>query len=147
MSNALAARAGSQWDDVARVVPLTDEKQVIFDELGPLDSIKVPLNQILLAIYKPPETTRGGIIRPSIVRDEDVYQGISALVIKMGPHAYEQSTTMDYEWTEGDICAVGDWVMFRRGEGFRVNINGRECMLMNSEHGIKLVLPRPDMVF
>lgn len=123
------------------------EKQKIFDEIGDLTSVKVPLNRILLAIYKAPEVTRGGIIRPDIVKDEDVYQGVAALVLKMGPHAYEQSDNMDYEWCEDDRCHVGDWVMFRRGEGLRVNVHGRECMLMNSEAGIKMVLSRPDEVF
>lgn len=129
------------------LVPLSDEKQAIFDTLGDLGAIKVPLNRILLAIYLPPERTKGGIIRPGIVRQEDEYQGVSALVVKLGPHCYEQSANMDYEWSEGDICEVGDWVMFRRGDGFRVDVNGVKCMLMDSERGIKLVLPRPDAVF
>lgn len=128
------------------MVPMDDEKQAIFDRFKDLDKIKVPLNRILLAIYLPPERTKGGIIRPDIVRNEDIYQGVAALVVKKGPHCYEQSPNMDYDWTEGDVCAVGDWVMFRRGEGFRVQIDGVECMVMDSERGIKMVLPRPDMV-
>lgn len=126
--------------------PPDDERQKIFDELGDLSTIRLPLNQILLAIWKAPEITRGGIIRPSVVRDEDIYQGIAALVVKLGPHCYEQTGNMDFTWLPEDVCNVGDWVMFRRGEGFRVNVNGRECMLMNGERGIKMVLRSPDVV-
>ena len=121
-------------------------KQVL-DELGNLAGIRVTLNQILLAIYKPPEVTRGGIIRPDIVKAEDVYQGIAALVVKMGPHCFEQTSNMDFTWSDDDKVQVGDWVMFRRGEGFRVDVNKRECILMHSERGIKLILDRPDRVY
>ena len=147
MSNVALANASPMRVSGAARRDMDPQKQKIFDELGDLSGIKLPLNQILLAIYKPPEVTRGGIIRPDIVKDEDVYQGVSALVVKMGPHAYEQSENMDYLWTDGDRCQVGDWVMFRRGEGFRVNVHGRECMLMHNERGIKMVLGQPDEVF
>ena len=123
------------------------EKQQIFADLGDLSGVHVTLNQILLAIYKPPEVTRGGIIRPDIVKDEDIYQGVSAMVVKMGPHCFEQTSNMDFTWLDQDKCRVGDWVMFRRGEGFRVNVNKRECILMLSERGIKLMLDKPDRVY
>lgn len=143
-----AVRAASPRVKAAeRYVPLDDTKQKLLDELGDVSAIKVPLNRILLAIYKAPEITRGGIIRPGVVTDEDVYQGVAGLVVKMGPHCYEQTANMDYEWTEDDICHVGDWVMFRRGEGFRVRVGKCECIMMADERGIKMVLPAPDAVF
>ena len=128
------------------LVPMDDDKQAIFDEVGDLSAFKLPLNRLLLAIYKPPERTKGGIIRPDIVRNEDVYQGVVGLVVKMGPHAYENSANMDFLWDEGDVAHVGDWVMFRRAQGLRVDVNGRECLIMEDERGIKMVLPRPDAV-
>ena len=126
---------------------LDAEKQKIFDDLGDLSGVRVTLNQMLLGIYKAPEVTKGGIIRPEVVKVEDVYQGVSALVVKMGPHAFEQTANMDFTWLEEDKVRVGDWVMFRRGEGFRIDINKRECILMLSERGIKLILDRPDRVY
>lgn len=141
-----AVRAGS-FRATARDVPVDDDKDTIFAELGDLGSIKLPLNQILVAIYKAPERTKGGIIRPDIVRQEDVWQGVAGLVVKMGPHCYEQTSGLDYEWVEEDRCSVGDWVMFRRADGIRVDVCGRECLLLHSERGVKMVLPRPDAVF
>lgn len=141
----LATRPG-RTDATRRTDKVDPEKQIIFDALGDLADVRVPLNRILLAIYKAPEVTKGGIIRPDIVKNEDVYQGVSALVVKLGPHCYEQSDNMDFTWQAEDRCEVGDWVMFRRGDGFRVDVNDRECMLMDSEKGIKMILPRPDAV-
>lgn len=126
------------------------ERQTILDELGDLSAIKVPLNRILLAIWVRPEsrTLKGGVklLMPETVRDEDKWQGVSALVVKMGPHCYEANDAI--QWCDDDKCAVGDWVMFRKGEGFRTRMGKqRECILMESERGIKMVLPRPDLVF
>jgi co-chaperonin GroES (HSP10) len=134
-------RAGSS---VARAAPDAN-KQKLLDELGDVSDVRIPLNRILLAIYKSPEVTRGGIIRPDIVKDEDIYQGVVGLVIGLGPHCYEENDAID--WREEDQCSFGDWVMFRRGEGLRVRVNKCECILMESERGIKMVLPRPDVVF
>jgi co-chaperonin GroES (HSP10) len=131
----------------ARDRQVADQKETVFKDLGDLSGIRVALNQILLAIYKAPDITQGLVILPAKVKDEDVYQGVAALVVKMGPHCYEQTANMDFTWQEEDKCQVGDWVMFRRGEGFRVNVNGRECILMLSERGIKLMLDRPDRVY
>lgn len=133
-----------------RLIPVTrldPAKQLILDELGDLTAVKVPLNRILVAIYKAPEKTSGGIIRPEMVKKEDIWQGNSGLVIKMGPHAYEQTGNMDFAWDEEDRCHVGDWVMFRRADGLRVNVNNRECILLESERGVKMVIPHPDLIW
>jgi co-chaperonin GroES (HSP10) len=123
------------------------ERAAMLDDFSHLDNFQLPLNRILVAIWVRPEKSVGGIILPDKVRDEDVFQGVSGLVVKMGPHCYENTDNMDFKWSDADRCDVGDWVMFRRGDGVRVRIFGRECMLLESERGIKMVLPRPDAVF
>lgn len=125
------------------------EKRRILDDVGDLSAIRVPLNRILIALWVRPSERHGPgsvrIIIPDKVIDEDKWQGVSALVLKMGPHCYEANDAIEYQ--PEDRCAVGDWVMFRRGEGFRTRIWGRECVILESERGIKMVLPRPDVVF
>jgi hypothetical protein len=79
------------------------------------------------------------------VRDEDKWQGVSGLVLKMGPHAYEENDAIEFR--DEDRCRVGDWVMFRRGEGVRCRIWKEECILLESERSVKMILPRPDLVF
>jgi co-chaperonin GroES (HSP10) len=120
------------------------DKAAILAAVGDLSNVKVPLNRILIAIFVRGEKV-GSIIIPDKTRDEDVYQGVAGLVVKMGPHCYE--VNKEIAFTDEDRCKVGDWVMFRRGEGFRTRIWGRECVMMESERGVKMVIPRPDMVF
>jgi co-chaperonin GroES (HSP10) len=122
------------------------EKQAILDEIGDISEVRVPLNRILVAIWvRSQKRLRSGLIIPDVVRDEDKWQGVSALVIKMGPHCYEANDQI--EWKDEDRAAVGDWVLFRRGEGFRTRVYGRECVMLERETAIKMILSRPDMVF
>lgn len=120
------------------------DKAAIFEELGDLSSVKIPMARILVAIFRRPEK-RGSLYIPDKVRDEDIYQGVAGLVVKMGEHCYEANDTIDFR--EADRCQVGDWIMFRRGECIRTRLWGRECVLLESERGVKMVLPYPDMVF
>jgi co-chaperonin GroES (HSP10) len=122
------------------------DKRAIFDEVGDLSAIRVPLNRILVGVWVRSERREGsGIIIPDVVRDEDKWQGVSALVLKMGPHCYEENP--EIAWQDEDRAKVGDWVLFRRGEGFRLRLFGRECVMLGAESAIKMILPRPDAVF
>lgn len=64
---------------------------------------------VLLAIFKRPEKTRGGIILADRTRDEDDYQGRVGLVLAVGDHAYrsDKFREFDDEWV-----SPGDWVVF-----------------------------------
>ncbi len=119
-------------------------RQEIFDEIGDLSDFRVPLNRILVAVWVRPEK-RGNLYLTAQTRDEDSYQGVSGLVLKLGPHAYEPNDAVDF--LPEDRCKVGDWVMFRRGDGVALDLWKRRCILLESEKGIKMILPRPDAVF
>ena len=107
------------------------------------------MNRILLGVWVRSEKRKlkggGTLIIPDAVINEDKWQGVTALVLKMGPHCYAPNS--EIEWADEDRIDVGDWVLFRRGDGFRLRLNGQECVMMESERGIKMVLPRPDMAF
>lgn len=124
------------------------EKQKILDAIGDLSGIRIPLNRILVALWitKEDYRTPGGILiaSPDKTKDENKWQGVSGLVVKMGPHAYESDENVVFYYE--DKCEVGDWVMFRRGEGVRVEVWNHECILLE-EPSIKMVLDRPDAVY
>lgn len=127
-----------------------NERAKIYQALGSLHDVKLPLNRILVAIWVRPTERHSkpgtaGLIIPDTVRDEDKWQGVAGLVVKLGPHAY--SVNEEIPFVDGDKCAVGDWVLFRRGDGFRTRLNGWECVVLESERGVKMVLPRPDLVY
>lgn len=125
------------------------EKARIRSETGNLAGVRVTLNRILVALYVRPNTRDLGdgrkLIIPDQVLDEDKWQGVAGLVIAMGPHCYEENDRVSF--VDADRCEVGDWVMMRRGEGFRTRVWKWECIVLESEAGIKMVLPRPDVVF
>lgn len=124
------------------------EKKRILDTLGDLSGIRIPLNRILVAVWVTKEEYRtpGGILiaSPDKTKDESKWQGVSGLVVKMGPHAYVSDANVTYH--DDDKCAVGDWVMFRRGEGVRVEVWNHECIILE-EASIKAILDRPDAVY
>lgn len=116
-----------------------------------LEKFDLKLNRILVAKFVRPEkmAMAGGseLIMPDTMVNEDLYQGVAGLVLKLGPRCYEDSDVMT--WTEADKCAVGDWVLMRRsdGGGFSVQVNGVDCVVFNDERGIKAVVPRPDVIY
>ncbi len=121
----------------------------IFDKLGDISGVRVTLNRILLAIYVRPNTRKlanGSFLHlPDSAVDEDKWQGKSGLVVKLGPHAYAENPEIAF--TDDDKCEMGDWVLFRQGDGFKLSVNGVECVMLESERGVKAVIPRPDMVY
>ena len=65
-----------------------DPKKAIPELVGNLDGIEVIGDMVLVGIYIRPEKTAGGIIRPTINKQEDVWQGKVGLVLKWGPDAF-----------------------------------------------------------
>ena len=126
-----------------------DQKAELLDRIGDISSMRVTLNRILLAIWIRPKEMKvaggGSILLPDTVRDEDQYQGNCGLVLKMGPAAFVDDD--NYTFAAEEKASVSDWVLFRRGDGFRVRVNGVDCWMLGSEKGIQAVIDRPDMVF
>ena len=124
-------------------------KSDILDRLGDLSDVRVPFNRILVAVWATTDgyQTEGGIIlqKPDQTHDENKWQGVSALVVKMGPQCYAENDQIKF--LPEDRCQVGDWVLFRKGEGFRVEVWMQECVMLDNERAIKAVIPRPDMVY
>ncbi len=129
-----------------------EEKERIRKRIGwALDKFSMKLNRVLVAVFIRPSEHQfaggGSILMPESFTNEDLYQGTTGLVLKLGPRCYEDSDLMT--WTEADKVAENDWVMFRRadGGGIRLRLNGVDCILFENEKGIKASLPRPDVVY
>ena len=118
-------------------------KRMMMKKIGNLDEIEVMYNSILLAIYIRPEKTSGGIIRPESNVQEDVWQGKAGLVLKLGPNAFEDDG--DYQF-HGQKAAVGDWVVFKVGDAWSININNVACRLVR-DSSVRLKVKDPNIVF
>lgn len=92
---------------------------VLWDALGDVSDIEVFNNQVLVAIYKRPEMTAGGIIIPETSLSEDQFQSKVGLIVKMGPDAF--TDTAD-NWFKGVKFSVGEWIVFRPSDGWAISI-------------------------
>jgi co-chaperonin GroES (HSP10) len=126
-----------------------DPKQEIIDRMKPfIDEIHVMGEDVLLGVYMRPEKTKGGLLLAQQSRQEDEYQGLACVILKMGVLAFVEDETHKY----GDRKPqVGDWVAVKKSQGFsfKIGVSSTEvqpCRLMH-ESGIKLIISEPDMVW
>lgn len=126
-----------------------DPAKEILNSIGDISQIRVAQGKVLLGIYKRPEKTGGGIIRPNSAREEDVFQGKTWLVLAKGPLCFEDS---DHGLFGGFKADVGEWVLARNSDGYRCDIGGTgadggyQCLLIDHKY-IKGVVPSPYMVW
>jgi co-chaperonin GroES (HSP10) len=128
-----------------------DPREVILKKVGDLSGVEIFGSDILLAIYKRPEKTRSGIILTDTTRNEDVHQGKVALVIKMGPFAY-----VDDDGKKFRDIKVGDWVVIRPSDGWRVTLNTLQksvskedvvdCRIVDHA-SVRLRVTEPDFIY
>jgi co-chaperonin GroES (HSP10) len=121
----------------------SDPKQALFEAVGDLSGIDIFHNQILTAIYVRPEKTAGGIIRPGENVKEDEYQGKVGLVVKKGPAAFVDNEEEDFQ---GQNVEVGDWVVFKVGDGWQVNIRDTACRIL-TDRTVRMRTKNPGDIF
>lgn len=111
--------------------------------VGNLDGIELFHNQILVATYKRPEKTAGGVYLTDSIRKEDEYQGKVGLVLKKGPLAFVDDASVKFA---GQNVAIGDWITYRASDGWALTINGVHCRMVEDSH-IRMRVAAPDLVY
>ena len=130
-----------------------DPKEALFAEVGDISKLEILHNQVLVAVYRRPEKTAGGLILPESNRDEDNYQGKVGLIVKVGPDAFKDDTG---KWSWGKT-GVGSWVLIRPSDSWSVGVVGDDktyrpglkpalCRMM-SDTSIRGTIQHPDMVW
>lgn len=125
---------------------IIEPKQKIYDEIGDIDDIEVMFNYVLVATYERPNKTASGIHLTDMTLKEDQYQGTVGLVVKKGPMAFENDQKVDFH---GENVQIGDWVVFRASDGWKISINGKvnkHCRMLEDAH-IKMKIKHPDRVY
>lgn len=109
------------------------------------NKITIPGAWILMAVYRRPERTAGGILLTGKNRDEDNYQGVIGLVLKLGPIAFAEDGS--HVWG-GVTAKVNDWVIFRVGDTFGLDVPGNEKRTLRfiEDVNIKGIIEEPDIV-
>lgn len=120
-----------------------DPKQTILNCLGDMSNFEIFHNQILVATYVRSNVTRGGIIRPDDNVKEDEYQGKVGLVVKKGPTAF---LDQDDEAFLGQDVQVGDWVVYRVGDGWALNIKDTACRIL-TDRTVRMRIKNPSDIY
>ena len=92
--------------------------------------------RILVLVSDIQEKSAGGIYIPDSAKHNERNLSSIGQIITLGPLAYARPDLgVDLPW-----CKEGDWVIFGRYAGSRIEVEGREYRLMNDEE-ILAVLP------
>ena len=111
----------------------TNPKDAIIKFIGDLSGFEVMADRVLVGIFMRPEKTKGGIIRPDANKEEDVWQGKVGLVLKLGPTAFiNPDDGSMYE----QFVDVGDWVVFKVGDGWQLEVNKMPCRMIKDTNFI-----------
>lgn len=119
-----------------------DPKAEILKLVGDLSGIDIMYNMVLLAVYVRPQVTKGGIIRPTQNQEEDVWQGKAGLVLKLGKDAFEDDNDTSFNGQRADI---GEWVVFKVGDAWQVQIREWPCRLVR-DSSIKMKVNDPSII-
>lgn len=119
-------------------------EQTIIDAVGDISQLELTGVQVLVGTYIRPKKTGGGIILTDKTRDEDLYQGKTGLVLKVGPGAFIDGDNADTKF-QGFKVKPGDWIFYGVQDGLSLNINGHHCRIVEDVH-VRGRIPNPDMV-
>lgn len=94
-----------------------DPRKALWDAVGDISGLECFHNLVLVATYIEPEMTSGGIIRPDRTLMENRFQSKAALVLKLGPLAFQDDGIAKFG---GITVKVGDWVIVRPSDGWEL---------------------------
>jgi len=89
-----------------------------------------PTGWIMLVLpFKMPEKTRGGLFLGQETLERQQVASTCGLVLAQGPDCYKETE----KFPDGPWCKKGDWVIFARYAGSRIQIDGGEVRLLNDD--------------
>jgi co-chaperonin GroES (HSP10) len=88
------------------------------------------------------ERTKGGIIMNENTLERQQVASQCGNVLAMGPQCYKDKE----RYPEGPWCKVGDWVIFARYAGSRIQIEGGEIRLLNEDEILATIKDPKDIL-
>lgn len=115
-----------------------------------IDDIRIGGQDVLVGVYVPAKDARssGGIILPDGSREEYRWQGVTGLILKLGPFAYKTEKTTDWFCDEDGNSAppkIGDWVMFDVKDTHAFLLSKQPCRFVPCQY-VRGIVSRPDLV-
>jgi len=109
----------------------SDKEQETYERLKTKESDKLPQPtgwRMLVLPFKMREKTKGGLYLGQETLERQQVASQCGLVLSMGPHCYDKE-----KFPEGPWCKKGQWVVFARYAGSRIQIDGGEVRLLNDD--------------
>jgi chaperonin GroES len=98
--------------------------------------------RLLVLPFRIDEKTKGGVLLGSETLDRQQVASQCGNVLAMGPDCY-----MDKErYPHGPWCKIGDWVIFARYAGSRIEIEGGEIRMLNDDEILATVKNPEDIL-
>ena len=98
--------------------------------------------RLIVLPFKMDEKTKGGIIMNETTLEKQQVASQCGNVLAMGPQCYEDKE----RYPNGPWCKVGDWVIFARYAGSRIQIEGGEVRLLNEDEVLATVQDPTDIL-
>jgi hypothetical protein len=114
----------------------SDPRDVLLKQVGDISEFKICNNEVLIAIYRRPEKTVGGIVIPKSNLDEDLFQSKAGLVLAIGP-------SCDFPLVP---IALHDWILVRPADTYALEVNKVSCRLVYDKY-IRVKIPHPEMIW
>ena len=115
-----------------------------YERLKKKESDKLPQPtgwRMLVLPFKLPERTKGGLYLGQETLERQQVASTCGLVLSQGPHCYDKE-----KFPEGPLCKKGDWVIFARYAGSRIQIDGGEVRLLNDDEVLATIEKPEDIL-
>ena len=108
-----------------------------------VDRIPTPTGwRIAILPYRGAEKTKGGIALAEETQRKQQLTTVCGYVLKVGPIAYADAG----KFPTGAWCKQGDWIIFGRYAGSRIQIDGGEIRILNDDEIIGVVNKPEDIL-
>ena len=98
--------------------------------------------RMLVLPFKMNEKTKGGVLLGQETLERQQVGSQCGNVLAMGPDCYNDKD----RFKDGPWCKVGDWVVFARYAGSRIEIEGGEVRLLNDDEILATVQDPTDIL-
>ena len=98
--------------------------------------------RMLVLPFRMKEKTDGGLLLGTETIDRQQVASQCGNVLAMGPDCYQDKN----RFSQGPWCKVGDWVVFARYAGSRIEIEGGEVRLLNDDEVLATVQDPTDIL-
>jgi co-chaperonin GroES (HSP10) len=108
-----------------------------------IDRIPKPTGWRLVVLpFRPPKKTKSGIYLAEQAVEKQQVATVCGYVVDVGPLAYRDTE----KFPDGAWCEKGDWIVFARYAGARINIEGGEIRILNDDEVLARVKDPDDLV-